>query len=37
MPTASNVRAEPHYWPAVTEHIWDSIHEESTPPHGREF
>jgi hypothetical protein len=32
MPTASNARAEPHYWPAVPEHIWDSIREEFTMP-----
>jgi hypothetical protein len=32
MPTASNVRAEPHYWPAVPERIWDSIREEFTLP-----
>ncbi|MGF4046241.1 hypothetical protein ACX800_22400 [Paenarthrobacter nitroguajacolicus] len=29
MPTASNVRAE-RFWPAVPEHIWDSIREEFT-------
>lgn len=32
MPTASNVRAEPHYWPAVPERLWDSIREEFTLP-----
>jgi hypothetical protein len=32
MPTASSVLAEPHYWPAVPEHIWDSIREEFTLP-----
>jgi len=32
MPTASNVRAEPRYWPAVPERIWDSIREEFTLP-----
>ncbi|MFE4835525.1 hypothetical protein ACFRAU_12680 [Arthrobacter sp. NPDC056691] len=32
MPTASNARAEPHYWPAVPEHIWDSICEEFALP-----
>jgi hypothetical protein len=31
MPTASNVRAE-RFWPAVPEHIWDSIREEFTLP-----
>lgn len=31
MPTASYVRAEPHYWPAVPEH-WDSIGGEFTRP-----
>lgn len=30
MPTASNARAEPHYWPAVPDRIWDSIREEFT-------
>ena len=29
MPTASNVKAE-RFWPAVPEHIWDSIREEFT-------
>ena len=29
MPTAWNVRAE-KFWPAVPEHIWDSIREEFT-------
>ncbi|WP_461189099.1 hypothetical protein [Arthrobacter sp. Z4-13] len=37
MPTASNVRAEPHYWPAVPEHIWDSIREEFTLPPASEL
>ena len=32
MPTASNVRAEPHYWPAVPDRSWDSIREEFTLP-----
>ena len=32
MPTVSNVRAEPHYWPAVPEQVWDSIREEFTLP-----
>ncbi|MET3172829.1 UNVERIFIED_ORG: hypothetical protein ABIB52_000657 [Arthrobacter sp. UYCu721] len=32
MPTALNVKAEPHYWPAVPERIWDSIREEFTLP-----
>jgi hypothetical protein len=27
-----NVKAEPHYWPAVPERIWDSIREEFTLP-----
>ncbi|MNR51585.1 hypothetical protein D3C85_1712750 [compost metagenome] len=27
MPTASNVRAK-RFWPAVPDHIWDSIREE---------
>lgn len=31
MPTASNVKAE-RFWPAVPEHIWDSIREEFTLP-----
>ncbi len=31
MPTASNVRAE-RVWPAVPEHIWESIREEFTLP-----
>jgi hypothetical protein len=31
MPTALNVRAE-RFWPAVPEHIWDSIREEFTLP-----
>jgi hypothetical protein len=37
MPTASNVKAEPHYWPAVPEHIWDSSREEFTLPTAAEF
>ena len=37
MPTASNVRAEPHYWPAVPERIWDSIREEFTLPTSAEL
>jgi hypothetical protein len=37
MPTASNVRAEPHYWPAVPEHIWDRIREEFTLPPASEL
>jgi hypothetical protein len=32
MPTALSVLAEPHYWPAVPERIWDSIREEFTLP-----
>lgn len=31
MPTASSVLAE-RFWPAVPEHIWDSIREEFTLP-----
>lgn len=31
MPTASNVKAE-RFWPAVPEHIWNSIREEFTLP-----
>jgi hypothetical protein len=31
MPTASNVKVE-RFWPAVPEHIWDSIREEFTLP-----
>jgi hypothetical protein len=31
MPTASNAKAE-RFWPAVPEHIWDSIREEFTLP-----
>jgi hypothetical protein len=31
MPTALNVKAE-RFWPAVPEHIWDSIREEFTLP-----
>lgn len=31
MPTASNVKAE-RFWPAVPEHIWDSIREEFSLP-----
>ena len=31
MPTASNVKAE-RFWPAVRDHIWDSIREEVTLP-----
>lgn len=31
MPTASNVRAE-RFWPAVPEHIGDSVREEFTLP-----
>jgi hypothetical protein len=36
MPTASNVRAE-QFWPAVPEHIWDSIREEFTLPPASEL
>ena len=31
MPTASNAKAE-RFWPAVPEHIWNSIREEFTLP-----
>ena len=30
MPTVSNVRAKPHYWPAVPEQVRGSIREEIT-------
>ena len=36
MPTASNVRDE-RFWPAVPEHIWDSIREEFTLPPASEL
>ncbi|MGN7201406.1 hypothetical protein [Arthrobacter sp. SAFR-044] len=36
MPTASNVRAE-RFWPAVPEHIWDSIREAFTLPTAAEL
>ena len=37
MPTVSNVRAEPRYWPAVPERLWDSIREEFTLPTAAEM
>jgi hypothetical protein len=37
MPTASNVRAEPRYWLAVPDRIWDSIREEFTLPTSAEL
>ena len=36
MPTASNVKAE-RFWPAVPEHLWDSIREEFTLPTGADL
>ncbi|WP_142060370.1 hypothetical protein [Pseudarthrobacter sp. B4EP4b] len=37
MPTVSNVRAEPRYWPAVAERLWDSLREEFTLPTAAEM
>ncbi|WP_461188606.1 hypothetical protein [Arthrobacter sp. Z4-13] len=37
MPTVSNVRAEPRYWPAVPEQVWDGIGEEFTLPTAAEM
>jgi hypothetical protein len=36
MPTASNAKAE-RFWPAVPEHIWDSIREEFTLPNAADL
>ena len=36
MPTVSNVRAKPHYWPAVPEQVWISNREEFTLPTAAE-